>query len=71
MEFFGMGTLEILVILLVALIVVGPGKLVEVGKTLGKIARTLRRASFDLTSEVTKELDIENKDNKPTQDKKN
>jgi len=71
MEFFGMGTLEILVILLVALIVVGPGKLVEVGKTLGKIARTLRRASFDLTSEVSKELDIENKDNKPTQDKKN
>jgi len=70
MEFFGMGTLEILVILLVALIVVGPGKLVEVGKTLGKIARTLRRASFDLTSEVSKELDLENKNSKPTQDKK-
>ena len=65
-----MGTLEILVILLVALIVVGPAKLVEVGKTLGKIARTLRRASFDLTSEVSKELDIDNKDNKTTQDKK-
>jgi TatA/E family protein of Tat protein translocase len=62
MEFFGMGTMEILLVLVVALIVFGPGRIVEIGRTLGKIARALKKASFDLTTAVTKELESEQKE---------
>ena len=57
-----MGTMEILLILLVALIVFGPGRIVEIGRTLGKLVRALRKASFDLTAAVTKELESEQKE---------
>lgn len=62
MGFLDMGILEILLILVVALIIWGPGKLPEIAKTLGRITRTMRRATFDLTTAVTKELDAEEKD---------
>ncbi len=61
MDFFGMGMGEILLILVVALIVLGPGKIPEIARTLGRIARTFRKATFDLTTAVTKELDTEEK----------
>lgn len=62
MEFFGMGTGEILLILVVALIVFGPGRIVEIGRTLGRMARTLRKATSDLTSQVTRELEGQEED---------
>ena len=58
MGFFGIGTWEILLILIVALIIWGPGKLPEIARKLGQTVRALRKASFDLTTAVTKELDI-------------
>jgi len=61
MDFMSVGTSEILMILLVALLVVGPNRVIELGRTLGKIMRTVRKASFDLTSTVSKELDLEDK----------
>ena len=61
MDFFGVGGAEVLVILLVALLVLGPNKVVGVGKTLGKITRTLKKASFDLTAQVNKELELDEK----------
>jgi len=70
MEFFGMGTMEIALILVVALVVFGPGRIVEIGRTLGKIARTLRKASFDMTTAVTKELDAQEKEEPPKSAKK-
>ena len=65
MDFFGMGMGEILLILLIALIVWGPGKAAEVGRTLGKAARALKKASFDLTTQLNKELQAEEKDRPP------
>ena len=62
MDFFGIGTGEVLMVLLVALLVFGPGRIVEIGRTLGKMMNTLKKASFDLTSQVTKELEGEEKD---------
>jgi len=62
MELFGMGGMEILLILVVVLIVLGPGRIVEIGRTLGRITRTLRKASFDLTSAVTKEIEGQEKE---------
>ena len=61
MDFFGMGMGEILLILVVALIIWGPGRITEIGRTLGKMTRTLKKATFDLTSQVTKEMEDEGK----------
>lgn len=62
MGFLDMGPLEILLILVVALIIWGPGKIPEIARTLGKAMRTLRKATSDLSTAVTKELDMEEKD---------
>lgn len=51
MNFFGMGGMEIVVIMVVALIVFGPGKLPEIGAQVGKAVRDFRRATNDLTRE--------------------
>ena len=48
---------EILVILLIALIVFGPKRLPEMGRTIGGSLREFRRAANDLRSEI--ELDID------------
>jgi len=65
MGFFDMGPLEILLILVVALIIWGPGKIPEIARTLGKMIYTLRKGTADLTTAVTKELSTEEKDRPP------
>ena len=62
MNFFDIGALEILLILVVALIIWGPEKIPEIARTLGKTVRALRKATFDLTAAVTKELETKEKD---------
>jgi Sec-independent protein translocase protein TatA len=47
-NFFGIGTLELLVILLVAFVALGPGKTVEVARTIGKMAREARRTLTEI-----------------------
>lgn len=71
MEFFGMGTWEILLVLVVALIIFGPGRIVEIGRTLGKIVRTLKKATFDLTAQVSREMEEEEKEHPPGQHRAN
>ena len=62
MGFLDIGAAEILLILIIALIIWGPGKIPEIAKTLGRMARVLKKATFDLTTEVTKEIDQEKKE---------
>lgn len=63
MEFLGMGPMEILVVLIVGLIAVGPGKLPEFARNLSKGIRALRKATKDLTKEFTDELkELENEE---------
>jgi len=64
MDFFGIGFGEVLLILIVALIIWGPRRLPEIARTLGRTVRALRKATYDLTSAVTKELDIQERDSK-------
>jgi len=75
MGFLGIGPWEILLIIILALIVLGPGKLNDFARTLGKTVRAIRKYSTDLTTAVTKELDVtreeppkEDKQSNPTSD---
>ena len=43
MNIFGIGTMELAVIFLVAIIALGPGKTMETARTLGRIMREARR----------------------------
>ena len=48
MNLFGIGTLEILLILLVAFIILGPERMVDAAKILGKASREIRKLSVGL-----------------------
>jgi len=65
MDFWGIGGWEVLLILIIALIIWGPGRLAEIGRTLGKTVRALRKATSDLTRQVSKEIEEEKKDPPP------
>ncbi len=56
MNFLGLGPMEILLILIVALIIFGPGRLPEIASGLGKAIREFRRMSSELTRDWTKEI---------------
>ena len=49
---FGIGPTELLVILVVALLVLGPKRLPELARALGKGLAEFRRATADVTSEL-------------------
>jgi len=59
MDFLDIGWQEILLILIVVMIVFGPGRVVEIGKTLGRTVRALRKATANLTAQVTREIEEE------------
>ena len=52
---FGIGMPEMLIILCVALIAIGPKKLPELARTLGSVVGELRRATNDITENIKKE----------------
>lgn len=57
-----MGIMEILLILVVALIIWGPGKIPEIARNLGRFMSAMKKMSFDLTTQVRKELEFEEKE---------
>ena len=59
MNFFGIGGLELIVVFLVALLVVGPVKLVEGARLARKYMTELRRQREDLTQMVEEAVDME------------
>jgi len=52
---FNIGPAELLIVLVLALIILGPGKLPEVGNALGKTIREFRKASSDVEDSVRAE----------------
>jgi TatA/E family protein of Tat protein translocase len=54
---FGIGPPELLVILLIALVVVGPQRLPEVGKAVGKAMREFRKAQDELKGAINFDFD--------------
>ena len=61
---FGLGVPELVIILIIGLVIFGPGKLPDVGKALGKSIREFKSASKD---DETKTIDVAAK--KPEEDK--
>ena len=54
---FGLGATEVIVILVLALIFIGPKKLPELAKGLGKGLREFQKAKDDLMTQVNDEVD--------------
>ena len=67
---FGIGSSELLVILVVALIVIGPSKLPDLMKTLGKGMAEFRRMSSDVKSTLEAEVDRAEREQKQAEAQK-
>ena len=61
----GIGGIEILIILVAALIIFGPKKLPEMGRSLGKAIREFKSAGNDLQDELTKAANEIDKEKDP------
>jgi len=57
MSFFNIGSLEIVLILVIAILVVGPKRLVEMVQALRRLTDQLRRMSSEFTSNIQSEFD--------------
>ena len=57
MGILGMGSLELLVVLLLAFIILGPERMVDAARKLGKLTGELRRMTNEVTVMVKEEVD--------------
>ena len=56
---FGIGMPELLVIMVVALVVLGPSRLPELARSLGKAMAEFRRQSSDIMDEFNQQIRLE------------
>ena len=72
MSILGMdiGWLELLVILIVALLVVGPDKLPYYARKTARFIRKFQKITTNLTGEITKAMNLDDEEGKPTNLKK-
>ncbi|MGE5508528.1 MAG: twin-arginine translocase TatA/TatE family subunit [Chitinophagales bacterium] len=61
---FNVGIPELIIILVLALIIFGPGKLPDVGKAIGKSINEFKKASREITDEVTSAVKDESEQKK-------
>ncbi len=52
---FNIGPFELLIVLILALLILGPGKLPEVGSAIGRTLREFRKASTDVQESLSVE----------------
>jgi sec-independent protein translocase protein TatB len=58
MEIFGIGGNELLIIVVIAAIVLGPERLARTARELGKFTRNVKNYFSSLSSELKAELDV-------------
>lgn len=56
---FGIGTSEILVILLIAIIILGPKEIPKIARTLGRTIREFQRVTDELKHTIDSEIDLD------------
>ncbi|GEA15693.1 MAG: sec-independent protein translocase protein TatA [Moorella sp. (in: firmicutes)] len=66
---FGLGAPELILILVLALIIFGPGKLPEVGRALGKGIREFKNATNSVTEEIKEAVKIDEGDSNASKEK--
>ena len=62
MNIFGIGIPEIAVIVVLALLIFGPKRLPQLGKTIGKTLKGLKTASKEFENEINKTLKLNEND---------
>ena len=62
MNIFGIGLPEIAVIVILALLIFGPKRLRQLGKTIGKTLKGLQTASKEFENEINKTLKLNEND---------
>jgi len=65
MNIFGVGLPEVTVILILALLILGPKKLPELGKQLGKTLKSLKKASNEFQNEIDQVMNEDDKEKSP------
>ena len=61
MNFFGIGPLELIFVIMLALLVLGPNRMVDVAQTLGKYIREFQR----VTSEIPRLISLDDEPSPP------
>jgi len=59
MDIFGIGPLELLLILVIFLVVLGPEKIPDFGRRFGRAVRAFRSTTTELSRQMERELNIE------------
>ncbi len=62
MDFLGIGAEEIILIIILAILIWGPRRIIEIGRSLGKTVRAFKQATSDIVTQVNRELQEEKKD---------
>ena len=62
MNIFGIGIPEVAVIVVLALLIFGPKRLPQLGKTIGKTLKGLQTASKEFENEINKSLKLNEND---------
>ncbi|BAZ98036.1 MAG: twin-arginine translocase TatA/TatE family subunit [Dehalococcoides mccartyi] len=60
MDFLGIGFGEIIIVLIVATLIFGPGKIPEFARQIGQFVNSFRKVTSEMTRDFTRAIDAEN-----------